>query len=148
MSEQQKDEYHQLFVGFEFPPQSYTLDASTVDAYLEATRETNDSIGKREGLVPPMAVTALAMAALGKRNNHASGYDSCFSGAGFPETGQSWRYYYLLFQSKPKTRPGWLASDEYRYYCGPESKSRKKYSPEKWVLFSRNPGLSSKYYHQ
>ncbi len=64
MPEQAKAEYHQLFVGFEFQPQSYKLDASTVSAYLEATRETND-IYRKEGLVPPMAVTAFAMAALG-----------------------------------------------------------------------------------
>lgn len=64
MPEQAKAEYHQLFVGFEFPPQSYTLDTATVSAYLEATRETND-IYRAEGLVPPMAVTALAMASLG-----------------------------------------------------------------------------------
>jgi acyl dehydratase len=64
MSEQSKVEYHQLFVGFEFPPQSYTLNTATVSAYLEATRETND-IFHSERLVPPMAVTAFAMASLG-----------------------------------------------------------------------------------
>ncbi len=64
MPEQPKAEYSQLFVGFEFPPQSYTLDASAVSIYLRATQETND-IYQRECLVPPMAVTAYAMAALG-----------------------------------------------------------------------------------
>ncbi len=64
MPESTKVEYHQLFVGFEFPPQSYTLDASTVSAYLDATKETNE-VFLAERLVPPMAATALAMASLG-----------------------------------------------------------------------------------
>jgi acyl dehydratase len=59
----EKSEYQQLFVGFEFPSRSYTLDATTVSAYLEATRETN-AMYLDESLVPPMAVTAFAMAAL------------------------------------------------------------------------------------
>jgi acyl dehydratase len=64
MPEPTKVEYHQLFAGFEFPPQNYALDNPTVSAYMEATKETND-IYRNEGLVPPMAVTALAMASLG-----------------------------------------------------------------------------------
>ncbi len=64
MPESTKVEYHQLFVGFEFPPQSYTLDASTVSAYLDATKETNE-VFLADRLVPPMAATALAMASLG-----------------------------------------------------------------------------------
>jgi acyl dehydratase len=63
MPEQAKAEYHQLHVGFEFPPHKFILDASTVSAYLEATRETNE-IYRLENLVPPMAVTAFAMASL------------------------------------------------------------------------------------
>ncbi len=63
MADQSKTEYYQLFTGFEFPPQSYKLDSSMVASYLEAVRESNDLY--REGdLVPPMAVTAYAMAAL------------------------------------------------------------------------------------
>lgn len=56
-------EYYRLFVGFEFPPQSYKLDASLVADYLQATRET-DELFRKEPLVPPMAVTAFAMNAL------------------------------------------------------------------------------------
>jgi len=56
-------EYNQLFVGFEFPPRSYCLDASLVADYLKATGDT-DEIYRREPLVPPMAVTAFAMNAL------------------------------------------------------------------------------------
>jgi len=64
MPESPKVEYQKLAVGFEFPAQSYTLDYSTVSAYLEATQENNE-IFRSEGLVPPMAATALAMASLG-----------------------------------------------------------------------------------
>jgi acyl dehydratase len=63
MAEQSKTEYYQLYVGFEFPPQSYKLDSSVVSLYLEAVKETND-LYRKEALVPPMAVTAFAMASL------------------------------------------------------------------------------------
>ena len=56
-------EYHKLFVGFEFPPQSYKLDGSLVAEYLKATRET-DELFQKEPLIPPMAVAAFAMNAL------------------------------------------------------------------------------------
>jgi acyl dehydratase len=63
MAEQPKIEYYQLTVGFEFPPQSYVLDETVVSLYLEATQE-KDALFRKEGLVPPMAVTAFAMSAL------------------------------------------------------------------------------------
>jgi acyl dehydratase len=72
MAEQAKAEYYQLFVGFEFPPQSYTLDSSTVALYLDATRESND-LFRKEGLVPPMAVTAFAMSSLAQNVTMPSG---------------------------------------------------------------------------
>jgi acyl dehydratase len=63
MTEPAKIEYFQLTVGFEFPPQSYNMDADLVSLYLEATRDSSELFlsGK---LVPPMAVTAYAMNAL------------------------------------------------------------------------------------
>jgi acyl dehydratase len=64
MTEPNKAEYHQLFVGFEFPPQTYKLDSETVSAYLEAVKDTSE-IYRGGNLVPPMAVTAFAMASLG-----------------------------------------------------------------------------------
>jgi len=64
MSENTGDKYHQLSAGFEFPPQSYTLDASTVEAYIKVTREANPTYAK-EGLVPPTEVAAMAISALG-----------------------------------------------------------------------------------
>jgi acyl dehydratase len=63
MSEQAKIEYYQLTAGFEFPPQSFVLDAATVALYLDATQD-NDELFREGGLVPPMAVTAFAMTAL------------------------------------------------------------------------------------
>jgi hypothetical protein len=72
MTEQPKTEYYQLTTGFEFPPQSYMLDESVVSLYLEATQE-NDDLYRKEGLVPPMAVTAFAMAALSQSISIPSG---------------------------------------------------------------------------
>lgn len=62
MPEQEKINYYQLEPGHEFPPKSYKLDASLVSAYLAATCEPN-ALFKDQDLVPPMAVTAFAMAA-------------------------------------------------------------------------------------
>jgi acyl dehydratase len=63
MTEPVKIEYFQLTVGFEFPPQSYRMDRDLVSLYLEATRDSSELY--RDGnLVPPMAVTAYAMASL------------------------------------------------------------------------------------
>jgi hypothetical protein len=63
MTEPEKIEYFQLTVGFEFPPQSYTLEAGLVGLYLEATRDSS-KLFRCEQLVPPMAVTAYAMTSL------------------------------------------------------------------------------------
>ncbi|HSW58907.1 MAG TPA: MaoC family dehydratase [Dehalococcoidales bacterium] len=63
MTEQSKKDYNQLTAGFEFPPRSYLLDKEAVELYLGATQET-DSLFLQDGLVPPMAVTAFAMATL------------------------------------------------------------------------------------
>ncbi len=63
MTEPVKIEYYQLTVGFEFPPQSYDLEAGLVSLYLEATRDSSEILRKGK-LVPPMAVTAYAMNAL------------------------------------------------------------------------------------
>jgi hypothetical protein len=52
-----------LEAGHEFPTVQYTLDQSTVLAYLEAVEETSD-LYRNTDLVPPTAIAALAMAAL------------------------------------------------------------------------------------
>ncbi len=72
MTEPAKTEYYQLTGGFEFPPQSYSLDSSAVSLYLDAVKETN-SLFVNEGLVPPMAVTAFAMSSLSQSVTMPSG---------------------------------------------------------------------------
>lgn len=63
MEEKEKVGYQQLYVGLEFPPRSYKLEAGMVSDYLRAVGESNP-IYQKEGLVPPLAITAFAMAAL------------------------------------------------------------------------------------
>jgi acyl dehydratase len=65
MEQESKTDFNQLFVGFEFPKQSYTFDASMAATYIEAVKESND-LYLKEGLVPPMEVTAYAMASLSR----------------------------------------------------------------------------------
>jgi hypothetical protein len=72
MTESVKIDYYQLTVGFEFPPQSYTMDAGLVALYLEATRDSLE-LYRSGGLVPPMAVTAYAMTALSRAVTLPSG---------------------------------------------------------------------------
>ena len=63
MTKQPKLEYHQIEVGYEFPPASYKLDSSMVSTYLKAVEETS-KLYQDTKLVPPMAIAAYAMAAL------------------------------------------------------------------------------------
>jgi len=65
MSERKTD-YGQLEIGYDFPPASYQLDSSTVANYLRAVGETSNLYQDLE-IVPPIAVAALAMAALSER---------------------------------------------------------------------------------
>jgi hypothetical protein len=58
-----KTEFSQLSVGFEFPAKSFKFDSSIVSIYLKAVQESNEDY-VTGGLVPPMLVTAYAMAAL------------------------------------------------------------------------------------
>jgi acyl dehydratase len=60
-----KAEFNQLFVGFEFPSQSYTFDLPSVSIYLESIQESNE-LYLGTGLVPPMLVAAYTMAALSR----------------------------------------------------------------------------------
>jgi len=50
--------YEELILGYEFPPATYELSASLVSKYLKAV----DSAG--DGFVPPLAITACAIAAM------------------------------------------------------------------------------------
>lgn len=63
MTQDNKTEFSQLSVGFEFPAKSYKFDSSVVSIYLKAVQESNEGY-ITGGLVPPMLVTAYAMAAL------------------------------------------------------------------------------------
>lgn len=60
---QPKIEYDKLTAGYEFAPTSFKLERETVTAYLKAT---GDKTGIYEGnrIIPPMAIAALAMAAI------------------------------------------------------------------------------------
>ncbi|MGB6873305.1 MAG: hypothetical protein WBE46_04080 [Dehalococcoidia bacterium] len=50
--------YEELIPGYEFPPATYELSASLVSKYLKAV----DSAG--DGFIPPLAITACAIAAM------------------------------------------------------------------------------------
>jgi acyl dehydratase len=52
--------YEELTPGYKFPPATYELDASFVSKYLKAVD------GGGDGFVPPLAVTACAIAAMTK----------------------------------------------------------------------------------
>lgn len=63
MAGHQEINYGDLQPGYEFPPATYRIDASTLEAFLSAVGEESGIYGNLE-IVPPMAVTAFAMAAL------------------------------------------------------------------------------------
>ncbi len=63
MPEQSKTEYQDLKAGQKFPPAAFQIDATTVSDYLKAVEEDN-AIYQNTGLVPPMAVAALALKSL------------------------------------------------------------------------------------
>ena len=50
--------YEELIPGYEFPPANYKLSASLVSKYLKAVDSSGD------GFVPPLAITACAIAAM------------------------------------------------------------------------------------
>jgi len=57
-----KIKYEKLAVGLEFPPSYFSVDFNTLSAYLKATEDSSELYD--EGIVPPMAIAALAMKAL------------------------------------------------------------------------------------
>ncbi len=60
---QQSIGYDQLEVGHEFPLAHYQVDSATAATYLEAVQESSH-LYRGTNVVPPLAVAALAMAAL------------------------------------------------------------------------------------
>ena len=63
MSENKPIGYQDLKAGQEFPPAAFQVDSTTVADYLKAVEEDN-AIYQNTGLVPPMAVAALALKSL------------------------------------------------------------------------------------
>lgn len=59
--------YEELIPGYKFPPATYELSASLVSKYLKAV----DSAG--DGFVPPLAITACAIAAMTRSFSPPSG---------------------------------------------------------------------------
>ena len=60
---QQKIDYKELSTGYEFAPANFCPDGEMVTAYLSAI-EGNKSVYEKNQIVPPMAIAALAMAAM------------------------------------------------------------------------------------
>ncbi len=63
MTADKKIGYQELKAGTEFPPAVFQVDSATVSDYLKAVGEDH-AIYQNTGLVPPMAVAALALKAL------------------------------------------------------------------------------------
>ncbi len=63
--QKQKIDYSELTTGYEFPQTSFRVDTTMVAAYLRAVDDTT-TLYRNTNLVPPMALVALAMAALSK----------------------------------------------------------------------------------
>ena len=63
---QQKIEYEKLVPGYEFTSTSFKLDSTVIKSYLTAT-EDDSRIYEEGKIVPPMAIAALAMAAMSTR---------------------------------------------------------------------------------
>ena len=60
---QQKIDYMDLSTGYEFEPSDFRLNSESVMAYLDAV-EGDRQIYEKDGIIPPMAIAALAMTAM------------------------------------------------------------------------------------
>lgn len=63
---QQKVDYENLTTGYEFEPSAFSITGESVDKYLEAV-DGSKGIYEKNKTVPPMSITALAMAAMAER---------------------------------------------------------------------------------
>ncbi len=63
--EDKRIRYEKFTTGTEFSPSVFEMDGETVAGYLEATEDNNDLY--KRGIVPPMAVAAMAMQAMSER---------------------------------------------------------------------------------
>jgi hypothetical protein len=59
----QKIDYEKLTTGYEFVPSGFSIDAESVDKYLDAV-DGSKGIYKKNNSVPPMSIAALAMTAM------------------------------------------------------------------------------------
>jgi hypothetical protein len=59
----QKIDYEKLTTGYEFVPSGFSIDAESVDKYLDAV-DGSKGIYKKNNTVPPMSIAALAMTAM------------------------------------------------------------------------------------
>lgn len=62
----EKIDLGKLITGFGFPPTTLKLDAGKISVYVKAIEDTT-RIYEDNNVVPPMAVAALAMAAMGRQ---------------------------------------------------------------------------------
>ncbi len=67
-----KIELDKLTAGYEFPPATFRLEEKLVTAYLTAVEDEN-KIYKEHKIAPPLAIAALAMAAMGKQMSLPAG---------------------------------------------------------------------------
>ena len=63
---QQKIDFNEISTGYEFEPSEIRLNSDEVTAYLNAVEGDKRSY-EQEKIIPPMAISALAMAALAGR---------------------------------------------------------------------------------
>ena len=62
----EKIDIEKLITGFEFPVTSFKLEPTKISTYVRAVGDTSN-VYEENDCVPPMAVAALAMAAMGKQ---------------------------------------------------------------------------------
>ncbi|HEY95933.1 MAG TPA: hypothetical protein G4O15_13465 [Dehalococcoidia bacterium] len=60
---QQKIDYEKLTTGFEFEPSGFSIDAESVDKYLNAV-DGGKGIYEKNKTIPPMSIAAIAMTAM------------------------------------------------------------------------------------
>ena len=63
---QQKIDYNNLTTGYEFEPSGFSIDSLSMQKYLDAV-DGDKSIYKKDNIVPPMSIAALAMTAMAER---------------------------------------------------------------------------------
>ena len=60
---QPKIDYEKLIAGYEFEPSGFRIDEESMRKYLDAV-DSDKNIYKKDNIVPPMSIAALAMTAM------------------------------------------------------------------------------------